>query len=639
MSTVGALNALISDNDLFYSQYTCTDSSLEALTTAQKTLKSYQHIDYKTLDITIDPIKQGFQAHGYDLVIASNVMHYVSDPKSALQNIKTLLVSDGRLFVQDVSSSLDEKRFAAFKGFVSSSPRILWVTQSLQVGCDDPRYGLVLGVSRTIRQELGHYFGTFEIDCFDNNAIISLVKVYEKFARQYERKDSADLDYEFALHDGTIYIGRFRWSSLTDKLLKIPDPGSPAKLSIRSYGSLDSLYWTPDRISILGPDDLEVDIKYVGLNFRDIMIALGVMADEREFGMEASGIVRKFGKMIEIGKRDILEHGMLSMDLFGVKGDVASLTDVERAVSMSPRPIGGVLQVSMVMRDQFIPGMTYDSWQAALLPKVDGTWNLHKALRHEPLQFLVVFGSIAGVMGHEGQMNYAAANTFLNSFVQYRRAKGLPASIINLGCVDEVGYLATENTRLRDSMRSASVSLLSEENVLDALELAICQQSYPNTVSTEQMLTPGECTVGMSNSRCRSDPSVRQMWGPDARFRAYANLEAHMTNRHAAGAVEILRERLSSIEHSPDILDDPCVRDQIMKDIIDATRNFTSFGQGLDHEQLMQMQIDSLMTFEIRNWNRRHLSLDLPLADVVNAGTIGGLAEVIIEALRAKYGK
>jgi hypothetical protein len=125
--------------------------------------------------------------------------------------------------------------------------------------------------------------------------------------------------------------------------------------------------------------------------------------------------------------------------------------------------------------------------------------------------------------------------------------------------VDEVGYLATEKTKLRDGMRSASVCLLSERDVLKALELAICQ-TYPDTVFTEQILTPGECTVGMSNTRPRLDPTVRQRWGPDARFRAYANLETHTTNSHAAGAVDILRERLYSIENNPEILQDACVK-------------------------------------------------------------------------------
>jgi hypothetical protein len=51
-----------------------------------------------------------------------------------------------------------------------------------------------------------------------------------------------------------------------------------------------------------------------------------------------------------------------------------------------------------------------------------------------------------------------------------------------------------------------------------------------------------------------------------------------------------------------------------MKDINAATQSFTPFLQDLDDVQFMQMQIDSLMIFEIRNWNRRHPSLNMPLA-------------------------
>jgi hypothetical protein len=32
-----------------------------------------QCIDYKILDISLDPVEQGFNAHSFDLIIASNV--------------------------------------------------------------------------------------------------------------------------------------------------------------------------------------------------------------------------------------------------------------------------------------------------------------------------------------------------------------------------------------------------------------------------------------------------------------------------------------------------------------------------------------------------------------------------------------
>ena len=62
-----------------------------------------------------------------------------------------------------------------------------------------------------------------------------------------------------------------------------------------------------------------------------------------------------------------------------VQGDVTKLEDVERAVAEATHPLKGVIQMSMVLRDQNFSKMAFHEWTAATMPKVHGTWNLHKA--------------------------------------------------------------------------------------------------------------------------------------------------------------------------------------------------------------------------------------------------------------------
>lgn len=82
--------------------------------------------------------------------------------------------------------------------------------------------------------------------------------------------------------------------------------------------------------------------------------------------------------------------------------------------------------------------MRLNDWEAAIRPKVDGTWNLHKATRSTSLDFMVMFSSFSGLVGQRGQSNYASANTFLDAFVQYRHANGLPASVLDIGPIEDV---------------------------------------------------------------------------------------------------------------------------------------------------------------------------------------------------------
>ncbi|OKP09596.1 Lovastatin diketide synthase LovF [Penicillium subrubescens] len=119
-------------------------------------------------------------------------------------------------------------------------------------------------------------------------------------------------------------------------------------------------------------------------------------------------------------------------------GDVSVLGDVERTIQGARFPVAGILQMSMVLKDKKLDQMCLSDWGAAIKPKVNGTWNLHEATKSSPLDFMVLFSSFSGIMGQRGQANYASANTFLDAFVQYRHANGLPASVLDIGPIEDV---------------------------------------------------------------------------------------------------------------------------------------------------------------------------------------------------------
>ena len=52
---------------------------------------------YRVLDIERDPVAQGFEAHGYDVVVAANVLHATRDLGEALEHCRALLAPSGVL--------------------------------------------------------------------------------------------------------------------------------------------------------------------------------------------------------------------------------------------------------------------------------------------------------------------------------------------------------------------------------------------------------------------------------------------------------------------------------------------------------------------------------------------------------------
>lgn len=87
------------------------------------------------------------------------------------------------------------------------------------------------------------------------------------------------------------------------------------------------------------------------------------------------------------------------------------------------RKVNGIIHCAGMIADNLIAKKSTQDFRATLLPKVTGTRHLDRASRHLDLDFFVVFSSIASAMGSIGQSDYAAANGFMDHFIQYRRER------------------------------------------------------------------------------------------------------------------------------------------------------------------------------------------------------------------------
>ena len=128
-----------------------------------------------------------------------------------------------------------------------------------------------------------------------------------------------------------------------------------------------------------------------------------------------------------------------------IQADVSNESDLARALAeirTSMPPLRGVIHAAGVLEDRLLLNTDEESFRRVLAPKVLGAWNLHLLTADLPLDFLVVFSSVASVLGSPGQANYAAANAFLDGLAHDRRAHGLPCISINWGPWAEVGMAA-----------------------------------------------------------------------------------------------------------------------------------------------------------------------------------------------------
>lgn len=173
--------------------------------------------------------------------------------------------------------------------------------------------------------------------------------------------------------------------------------------------------------------------------------------------------------------------------------------------------------------------MTYEQWTAAVAPKVDGAWNLHNAFSNHSLDFFVMTSSLVTIIDEPGQSNYSAANTFLESFCQYRHTLGLPASVLGICPVDGVGFVA-ENPAVRKKLKSRCLYFLAERELLDYIELAILNSLPPaedaglSADASTSWKSSGHLIMGLRSEVHLDDSNCQTSWHRDRRMGTYYNV-------------------------------------------------------------------------------------------------------------------
>jgi NAD(P)-dependent dehydrogenase (short-subunit alcohol dehydrogenase family)/acyl carrier protein len=129
-----------------------------------------------------------------------------------------------------------------------------------------------------------------------------------------------------------------------------------------------------------------------------------------------------------------------------VGADVACRADLERVKAETLARFGalhGVIHAAGVAGGGLAQGRTREAAQAVLAPKVQGTLALDAVLAELPLDFLVLFSSVTSIVPPAGQLDYAAANAFLDAFAHQRTARGRPTVAIDWDAWREVGMAAS----------------------------------------------------------------------------------------------------------------------------------------------------------------------------------------------------
>ncbi|GLA97323.1 type I Iterative Polyketide synthase (PKS) [Aspergillus tubingensis] len=321
-----------------------------------------------------------------------------------------------------------------------------------------------------------------------------------------------------------------------------------------------------------------------------------------------------------------------------ITGSVSETDDVHNAVNAATMPVAGVINMSMILKDVSLADMNFSDWTSVVEPKVQGTWNLHHATSAD-LDFFILFSSYSGIAGQWGQANYAAANTFLDAFVQYRHGKGLPASVIDVGVMGEVGFVS-QNEALFDRFAKSGMHILKEQDLLDAMVLAIARSApEPTGAQAGAYCNASQILLGVHTTIPISTRSSRVAWKNDIRMSIYHNIHGG-SEVSPAGTSDhnSLRGFLDACGSRPEILEEEEATTRIAQALGLALANFLLRDAHAisAHDSLPALGVDSLVAMEVRNWIRQQLDVDVSVFVLLQSLSLLHVADHLRLALVAR---
>ncbi|XP_068615290.1 mycocerosic acid synthase-like polyketide synthase [Brachionichthys hirsutus] len=274
--------------------------------------------------------------------------------------------------------------------------------------------------------------------------------------------------------------------------------------------------------------------------------------------------------------------------IMNVQCDVSVSVQVVDAISEIEQtfpscPIKGVFHSAAVLHDALIENLDEPLFRKVLQPKVSGALNLHYATLHSQLDFFVCYSSISSFIGNPSQSNYAAANSFLDTFCHYRRNRGLAGQSVNWGPLN--------------------------------LGLLLNREHFQNFLEAKGMMVMDGCDIHEALERCLLMNRPQQVI---CKFN-FKTLNVHVLSQNAS-----LRERLSALVEMElkDLTNESGVQlslspDKSLRNIVSDISNM-SVDDLDDDAALWTLGIDSLLAMTLQNKLFQETGVNVPLVRLLD---------------------
>lgn len=288
---------------------------------------------------------------------------------------------------------------------------------------------------------------------------------------------------------------------------------------------------------------------------------------------------------------------------------------LEKVRTQGP-PIRGVLHAAGVLDDGILLKQDWSRWQKVLAPKVDGAWNLHNETLGDPLDYFVTFSSIAALLGSPGQSNYAAANAYMDALMEQRRSQGLAGTSINWGAWDEAGQAVAANVEA--ILNKRGVSPMAPPIAFDQLERVLrCD-------SARAVVAEIDWSTLLAQYEGRPLPKLLEVFAEQRTTTpsqdAGDSMRVQAREALLAAPKEERRGRVTSY----------------LAGVVAEVMGLSASETPSEEQELASLGLDSLMAIQVKNRIEAELQFAVPMAEILDGITIGGLADRFLEATESQ---
>lgn len=333
------------------------------------------------------------------------------------------------------------------------------------------------------------------------------------------------------------------------------------------------------------------------------------------------------GRLVLIGRRGVTREAEPVLEALRAGGTtvVAEAVDVsdERALETLIRrirsdgpPLRGVLHAAGVLDNAGLLQQDEQRFATVFAPKITGARALDRLTRSDPLDWFILFSSIASVLGAAGQSNHSAANAFLDVLAHERRTRGLPALSINWGVWTEIGAAAD----LVDRLASQGLGALRPDQGLLALQ-RLAQQD-----SAQAAVFPIDWSRYLQSVAAGSVPAfLSEVAGGETRA------QSRETSGDAPAHTNDFRAQIAAA---------PAARRRPL--VATFVREHAARALGLDRARpidpqmpLGELGLDSLLAVELRNALGTSLQASLPATLLFDYPTLDTLTDYLVGTVLA----